>query len=845
MLPLVKTPTQKLEKYKDLISKELFEEIKKISQDLKGLRVLHVNATPRGGGVAEVLKSLIPLMKGVGIEARWYTIPPREDFFEITKKMHNALQGQDYEFPFSARKRYLHHIESTARLMQDMTADIWVVHDPQPAGIIEFLPHFHPSICRLHVDLTSPNQEVWDFVAGFLESYDKVILTSKKYIKPEIKRKVVIFPPAIDPLAPKNQPLALVTSKQILKSFGINSSKPLISQVSRFDPWKDPLGVIEAYKIAKKKIPNLQLALVGFFLARDDPEAMKIYKIAKKKAEKDPNVFLFANRELLGSLKVHVFVKAIQASSDIILQKSTREGFGLCVLPNTEVLTEKGPNPIKNIIRGDKVLAEDGEFHEVKDKTFRTVNEYLEITTWKGTKVGVTKEHPFLSTSKSRKSKITEGDLRWRRADELFKGDFIAAPIPRSKEENILIDLSKYDKDVLSDDNYAYYKFGFSGKRKFSYKNISKKFNIKKGVIERAVKKLRENKTSRSKNQNRIIEELSKIGFVFPKVEKINRFIPLNPEIQWFIGWYIAEGDTNGKMVEINANSQEIDKVIKLQKIAKKYFGKEGTIDKRDTRLRLIISSQILSKFFSSFGKSAKSKHIPDEWLYLGKYLKWIALGILEGDGVFREGCGRLSTTSKKLAWQMWQILLADKIPSTISKSNNFRGFKSSNSLFEVRFGGREYYRFCKETVSKFSNNPSRVKKRMADHAIILDHFVLLPIRKIRKVNKNTKVYDISVEGTHSFVGNGYLLHNTVAEAMWKGKPVIGGDAEGIKLQIKDGENGFLVSNPQKVALRIVQLIKNPKLSKKLGQEAKKTVQKKFLMPRLLRDYLNLFKKTV
>lgn len=357
MLPLVKTPTQRLEKYKDLISEELFKEIKEISQNLRGLRVFHVNSTPRGGGVAEVLKCLVPLMKGVGIKAQWYTIPPRNIFFEITKKMHNALQGKKYRLPFSARKKYLDHMERTARLMREMRADIWVVHDPQPAGVIIFLPNFHPSICRLHIDLTAPNPEVWNFVAGFLASYDKIILTSKKYLKSEIKRKAIVFPPAIDPLSPKNQPLALTTSKQILKSFGINPSKPLISQVSRFDPWKDPLGVIETYRLAKKKIPDLQLALVGFFLARDDPEAERIYKKAKKKTEKDPNVFLFANHELLGSLKVHVFVNAIQVASDLILQKSIREGFNLSV---TEAMW-KEKAVVGGKVGGIKLQIKDGE----------------------------------------------------------------------------------------------------------------------------------------------------------------------------------------------------------------------------------------------------------------------------------------------------------------------------------------------------------------------------------------------------------------------------------------------------------------------------------------------------
>lgn len=331
MLPLVKTPTQKLEKYKNLISKELFTEINKISRGLKGLKVFHVNATPRGGGVAEILKSLVPLMKGMGLKAEWYTIPPRNNFFEVTKKMHNALQGRKYKFPFSARKKYMLHMARTAELMRDMKPDIWVIHDPQPAGVAMFLPNFHPAISRLHIDLTSPNEEVWKFVGSFLELYDKTVFSSKNFVKKSIGKKAVVFQPAIDPLNPKNQIMPLTSANEILRNFGIDPDKPLVTQVSRFDPWKDPLGVIKAYQLAKKKIPDLQLALVGLFLAKDDPEAERIYAKVKKKAEKDKDIFLFAEVERLGSLKVHVFVNAIQTASDVILQKSIREGFGLVV----------------------------------------------------------------------------------------------------------------------------------------------------------------------------------------------------------------------------------------------------------------------------------------------------------------------------------------------------------------------------------------------------------------------------------------------------------------------------------------------------------------------------------
>lgn len=331
MLPEVRTTSQKIEKYKDVISGELYREINKLAPNFQGLKVNMVNSTPRGGGVAEILKSLVPLMKGIGIRAKWYTIPPREDFFKITKEIHNALQGKECDFPFWERVKYLQHIERSAFLMKDMKADIWVIHDPQPAGVILYLPKFHNSICHLHIDLTAPNKEAWEFISGFVGTYDKVIVSSKDFIQREIKNKTVVISPAIDPLSRKNMPRGLKESKEILKNYGINVSDPLISQVSRFDPWKGFLELIDAYEIAKKKIPNLQMALVGFHLASDDPEAINVYKIVKERTKNDPNIFVFSDPEMLGSLKVNDFVGAVQTASDVILQNSKKEGFGLTV----------------------------------------------------------------------------------------------------------------------------------------------------------------------------------------------------------------------------------------------------------------------------------------------------------------------------------------------------------------------------------------------------------------------------------------------------------------------------------------------------------------------------------
>jgi len=336
MLNEVKTQPQKLEKYnsqlrENLISKKELEEIKKLAQPLKGLKVNLINSTPKGGGVAEILKSLVPLMKDIGIKAKWYIVPPDEKFFEVTKQIHNALQGKNYDFPLSDQKIYLEHLKKTSQLMKEMKADIWVIHDPQPSGIIQLLPNMHPSICRMHIDLTSPNKKVWNFISNFLKDYDKVIVTSKEFIKPEIKRKAVIIPPAIDPLAVKNIPMNIKKARIILEKYGISSKKPLVSQLSRFDPWKDPLGVIKAYRIAKKKIPDLQLALIGFFISKDDPEAIEIYNNVRKETKNDPDIFLFSDLKCLGKLKVQTFVNAIQIASTLIIQKSIREGFALTV----------------------------------------------------------------------------------------------------------------------------------------------------------------------------------------------------------------------------------------------------------------------------------------------------------------------------------------------------------------------------------------------------------------------------------------------------------------------------------------------------------------------------------
>jgi len=358
MLPYIETSTKKLAAYRGIISDKLFEEIKDLARDFKGLRVTMINSTPRGGGVAEILESLIPLMKGLGIDAHWHVIPPGRNFFSLTKKIHNALQGKEYFLSFQYRRLYQRYTEMSAKLMLDMKSDIWVLHDPQPIGIIHYLPNFHPSISHIHIDTSNPNKETWHFIESFLLRYDRIIFSTKGFVYRTIpKKKAVVFPPAIDPLSSKNKSLSFKTAKEILESFRIDPKKPLITQVSRFDSWKDPLGVIKTYYLAKKQIPDLQLALVGLFLAHDDPEAIKVFKEARKWAEGDPNIFLFSDPEELGSLKVNIFVNAFQTGSDVILQKSIKEGFGLTV---TEAMWKKKA-VIGGKVGGIKIQIENGK----------------------------------------------------------------------------------------------------------------------------------------------------------------------------------------------------------------------------------------------------------------------------------------------------------------------------------------------------------------------------------------------------------------------------------------------------------------------------------------------------
>ncbi|OGZ28599.1 MAG: hypothetical protein A2931_01680 [Candidatus Niyogibacteria bacterium RIFCSPLOWO2_01_FULL_45_48] len=317
-------------------NRSIFEKTKHLARKLKKFRILHINATSSGGGVAELLKSQIALEKGLGLDSRWFVIQGAPAFFEVTKKIHNLLQGKSGFL--SAKEKEIFNSESRnfgrdlPKLLKTVRPNVVLIHDPQPAGLADFLSENQPSILRIHIDLSAPNAGALEFIRPHVEKYSRVVISRKDYRPPWFPlKKIKIITPVIDPMIAKNKKTAAGQAKRILVNFGIHPERPLVSQISRFDPWKDPLGVIGAFYHAKKEIPDLQLILAGIIEAADDPEALEIFKRVERYAKGDPSIFLFSNINKLKDISHVEFINAVQTASDIILQKSIREGFGLTV----------------------------------------------------------------------------------------------------------------------------------------------------------------------------------------------------------------------------------------------------------------------------------------------------------------------------------------------------------------------------------------------------------------------------------------------------------------------------------------------------------------------------------
>ena len=354
MLQEVALGHKTLTDYTHIVGKELTEQIRKLAEPLKGKRVLHVSATAFGGGVSEILYTLVPLMRDVGLDAHWHVIFGKEEFYNATKLLHNSLQGAEETLSDEQWEIFDEINQVNAEGLQGEW-DVVIVHDPQPIGLLrgakEKGKHW---VWRCHIDLSTPNPAPIARLLPMIEEYEASIWHMEKYVPDGMGRHredVRIMPPAIDPLSPKNMAFSPEDAAFVCRQFGIDVDRPLITQVSRFDPWKDPIGVIDAYREVTEQVPEAQLAMVGS-MATDDPEGMEYFQKTFEYADGDEDIKILSNLNNVGAIEVNAF----QSQSDVCLQKSIREGFGLTV---TEALWKGRPTVAGNV-GGIPLQIEDG-----------------------------------------------------------------------------------------------------------------------------------------------------------------------------------------------------------------------------------------------------------------------------------------------------------------------------------------------------------------------------------------------------------------------------------------------------------------------------------------------------
>jgi trehalose synthase len=342
--------------YTHLVGRPLVEEIRELAEELKGLKVLHLSATAFGGGVSEILYTLVPLMRDVGVDAEWQIMIGREEFYNVTKLMHNSLQGSEQIISPEEWITYERYNRINALELSDGW-DVIVVHDPQPAAVKQHVPEkARQWVWRCHIDLSTPNPETIEHIVPTVREYHDAVFHLQDYVPAALNgtgnQRIHICPPAIDPLSPKNMALSPEDAAFVCDQFGVDVDRPLICQVSRFDPWKDPIGVIDAYRAVTEQLPEVQLALVGS-MATDDPEGWEFFNSTLEYAQGDPDIKILNNLNNVGAIEVNAF----QSQADVVVQKSTREGFGLTV---SEALWKARPF-IGGDVGGIPLQVKDGE----------------------------------------------------------------------------------------------------------------------------------------------------------------------------------------------------------------------------------------------------------------------------------------------------------------------------------------------------------------------------------------------------------------------------------------------------------------------------------------------------
>jgi len=311
-----------LEQYRDVAPPGTVEFLRQLARRVEGKRMLHVNSTRYGGGVAEILHRLVPLMEELGVQARWEVMAGTELFYRTTKSFHNALQGTPQSVTPDMLEAYLECNRDNAKRL-NLEADVTMIHDPQPAALIEARPPGAKWIWRCHIDISTPQRSIWQFLRSYVVQYDAAICSLPKFAQRLPIPQFLIYP-SIDPLSDKNRELAPEEVNRIVEGLGVLQDKPIILQVSRFDRFKDPVGVIEAYRLIRKS-HDCRLVLAGG-TATDDPEGVEVLADVQKAAGSDPDIHL-----LLLPPTASLEINALQQAATIVFQKSTREGFGLTV----------------------------------------------------------------------------------------------------------------------------------------------------------------------------------------------------------------------------------------------------------------------------------------------------------------------------------------------------------------------------------------------------------------------------------------------------------------------------------------------------------------------------------
>jgi trehalose synthase len=372
MLQEVSLGHKSLADYTHIAGKATIERIRELAETMKGHRVLHVSATAFGGGVSEILYTIVPLMRDAGIDAHWHVIFGKEEFFNATKLLHNSLQGAEETLSAEQWEIFDEINAINAEGLQGEW-DTIIVHDPQPIGLRRGAKETSRNwIWRCHIDLSEPNPEPIARLLPMIEEYDATVWHMPAYVPEGVNghNGVKIIPPAIDPLSPKNMAFSPDDAAFVCRQFGIDVDRPLLTQVSRFDPWKDPMGVIDAYRIVHEQMPEVQLALVGS-MATDDPEGWEFFQHTFEYADGDDDIKILNNLNNVGAIEVNAF----QSQSDVCLQKSIREGFGLTV---TEALWKGRPTVAGNV-GGIPLQIENGESGFLVDSPEECAQRCLEI----------------------------------------------------------------------------------------------------------------------------------------------------------------------------------------------------------------------------------------------------------------------------------------------------------------------------------------------------------------------------------------------------------------------------------------------------------------------------------